>query len=169
LGNPSGDRKSSLSLEDRIHPDYLGKSVLYPTHYLATGWGARSLSCNELGTAFGLPAWAGLSYLQPDQVFPFVPIQVMDGCLKGILSSSPKTTPLQTPLPREVIPTSEQTWLPRLQKFLPHSWVNANLVTAKAVKQDNAGVPTHLWDKHCTLVLPHVGPALGQLRRLLLR
>jgi hypothetical protein len=42
--NPSRDQKSMLSLDDRLHPDYLTKPVLYPTHYSATGWGSRSLS-----------------------------------------------------------------------------------------------------------------------------
>jgi hypothetical protein len=166
--NPLGDQNSTLSLEDCLHPLELGKLVLYPTHYSAMGWGARTLSTDELGIAFGLAAWARASSLQTIQIFPFVPIQVMDGCLKGLLSSSPKLTPLHTPLPQIVKPLSEQTWLPHLQKFLSHTWVDANLVTAKAVKRDNAGVPTHLWDKRCTLVLPHVGPALDRLRRLLL-
>lgn len=41
------------------------------------------------------------------------------------------------------------------QVFLTHAWVDANLVTDKAVKQDEARVPTHLWDKQCSLVLPY--------------
>jgi hypothetical protein len=43
------------------------------------------------------------------------------------------------------------------------------LVTEKAVKHDEAGAPTHLWDQQCTLVFPHVSLALNKLRRILLR
>jgi hypothetical protein len=42
-------------------------------------------------------------------------------------------------------------------------------VTDKAAKRDDAGVPTHLWDQHCSLVLLHTSPALETLRRLLIR
>jgi hypothetical protein len=45
--------------------------------------------------------------------------------------------------------------------------MDADLVTSKAVKNDKAGVPTHLWDQRCALVLPHVTPALDRLRVML--
>jgi hypothetical protein len=50
-----------------------------------------------------------------------------------------------------------------LHKFLPHLWIDVGLVTKKAVKSDEAGVPTHLWDQRCTLVLPRVTPVLDRL------
>jgi hypothetical protein len=43
--------------------------------------------------------------------------------------------------------------LPLIGKYLVHSWVDATLVTEKAGKADNAGVPTQLWDQGATLVL----------------
>jgi hypothetical protein len=119
----------TLSLDDRLHPAHLDSLVLYPTHYSATGWGSRVLSADKIGIAFGLPAWARLASLTVTDIFPFVPIQILDGCLKGILLSSPKTTPLHTPLPQEARGAVNKTWLPRIQRFLPHSWVDANLVT----------------------------------------
>jgi hypothetical protein len=166
---PPGLKSTDLTLNDRLHPDHLATPVLYHTHYSATGWGVRPLSVDEVGIAFGLPAWARLASLTLENSFPMVPIQIMDGCLKGILSTVPKVTPLKTPAPQTALTACHTTWLPRIQKFLPHSWVDSNLVTDKAVKRDDAGVPTHLWDKRCTLVLPYASPALDLLRKLILR
>jgi hypothetical protein len=38
-------------------------------------------------------------------------------------------------------------------KYLPHSWVDDSLITEKAGKADDAGVPIHLWDQRISLVL----------------
>jgi hypothetical protein len=89
LGEPS----PHLSVNERLHPDDFTKSVLYHTHYLATGWGSQQLSIGEVGIAFGWPAWARKINLQLNPSFPSVPVQIMDGCLKGILDSIPKPIP----------------------------------------------------------------------------
>jgi hypothetical protein len=158
----------TLSLDQRLHPTDLTCDVLYHTHYSTTGWGKRSLSANEVGIAFGWPAWARKGSADLLAAFPSVPLQIMDGCLKGITSTAPRLDPLKTPaLP--VIPVSAHfSWIPLIQKFLPHTWVDSGLVTAKAAKRDDAGVPTHLWDRRCSLVLPHTTPVLDNLRRLIM-
>jgi hypothetical protein len=51
--------------------------------------------------------------------------------------------------------------------YLPHSWVDASVVTAKAVKYDNADAPVHLWDARCLLVFPHAQALLPLLRKWL--
>jgi hypothetical protein len=164
-----GKSDSTLSINDRLHPCDLGRTVLYHTHYSATGWGSRQLSVDEIGIAFGWPAWARHFTSQLTPVFPSVPLQILDGCLKGIVESLPGLNPLQTPLPTPGLPASDRSWLPRIQRFLPHSWVDDELITDKAAKRDDAGVPVHLWDKRCSLVLPHVTPALQTLRLWLTR
>jgi hypothetical protein len=63
----------------------------------------------------------------------------------------------------------DRSWLPKIQKFLPHSWVDSALVTNKATKRNNAGVPVHLWDQRYSLVLPNCTPAIPILRALLAR
>jgi hypothetical protein len=165
LGKPS----SELSLNDRLHPSDLGRSILYHTHYSATGWGIRQLSVDEIGIAFGWPAWARAFTMTLGPFFPSIPVQILDGCLQGILKSTPRHDPLQTPMPQPGALVASSTWLPGIQKFLPHSWIDPDLITDKAAKRDDAGVPVHLWDKRCTLVLPHVTPALDTLRFWLTR
>jgi hypothetical protein len=92
----------------------------------------------------------------------------MDGCLKGLIATVPRVNPLWTRIPMPIVPCSNRSWLPTIKMFLPHTWVDTNLITTKAAKGDHAGVPTHLWDLECMLVLPHVSPALATLRKLLI-
>lgn len=159
----------TLSPDNRLHPDDLLREVLYHSHYSATGWGSRSLSADKIGIAFGWPAWAQRCSSTCLATIPRVPIQVMDGCLRGITSDTPCADPLCTPGMAPLPSSQDTSWLPGIQKFLPHTWVDSELVTDKAAKQDNAGVPTHLWDLGCTLVFPHAGPALPIFRQWLMR
>jgi hypothetical protein len=59
--------------------------------------------------------------------------------------------------------------LPLIGKYLVHSWVDATLVTEKAGKADNAGVPTQLWDQRITLVLAVPVRILNIVRKALFR
>jgi hypothetical protein len=149
-------------LDERIHPDDLGRIVAYHTHYSATGWASRSLSPDEVGIAFGWPAWARQGS-QLSSALPSLPLQILDGCLKGILSSIPRDYLLSTPSPTPAGGACDRSWLPSIHKFLSHAWIDAAIVTDKAAKRDDAGVPTHLWDQRCSLVLPYVTkPALDR-------
>jgi hypothetical protein len=95
---PSVDSRAlSLGLKDRLHPSKLSSEILYHTHYSATGWGIRSLTTDEVGIAFGWPAWARKSSLTLDTAFHCVPLQILDGCLKGIIKSGQRRDPLITP------------------------------------------------------------------------
>jgi hypothetical protein len=99
--------------------------------------------------------------------FPSTPVQIMDGCLKGLIATVPWVDPLRTS-PSATVPKSHRSWLPTIKK-LPHSLVDTKLITAKAAKCNDAGIPTHLWDRPCMLVLLHATPALAILRRLLIQ
>jgi hypothetical protein len=59
--------------------------------------------------------------------------------------------------------------LPLIGKYLVHSWVDARLVTGKANKADNAGVPTQLWDQRVALVLAVPVRILNIVRKALFR
>eukprot|EP00978_Attheya_sp_CCMP212_P047073 scaffold421213_cov65-Attheya_sp.AAC.1 len=61
-----------------------------------------------------------------------------------------------------------ETWLPLLGVCLSHSWIDSSIVTAKAAKRDNAGIPEHLWNQRIILVLPHVSSFLDCFHTLLL-
>jgi hypothetical protein len=63
-----------------------------------------------------------------------------------------------------LIGTPTWTWLPLLQKYLSHELVDSSLATNKAVKRDDADVPSHLWNQRCLLVLLHLGMALPILQ-----
>jgi hypothetical protein len=68
-----------LSLDDLLHPEDLTVKVLYHTHYLATGWGYLLLSVDEVGIAFGWPAWAQKFNVVLSPSFPCIPLQIRDG------------------------------------------------------------------------------------------
>eukprot|EP00978_Attheya_sp_CCMP212_P030779 scaffold114412_cov49-Attheya_sp.AAC.1 len=55
--------------------------VRYPTSRFASGWAIRSLTCDEIGVAFGLPAGIR-GVLTQRTVFPLVPIQILYACLE---------------------------------------------------------------------------------------
>ena len=60
------------------------------------------------------------------------------------------------------------TWLPELGKFLPDTWCDESLISAKAVKSDDDPVPEHLWTNRITLVIPSATNSKGfQLLALL--
>jgi hypothetical protein len=122
------------------------------------------LPIDKIGIAFGWPVWARKLNPCLGQSFPSVPLQILDGCLQGLTFSTLWPSPLLTPSPQATVPSCGGTWLPTIQKFLSHLWVDAALVTGKAAKRDDTCVPTHLWDQRCTLVLPSVAPALKTLR-----
>jgi hypothetical protein len=122
------------------------------------------LTSNELGIAFGLPSWLWHSGQQVLS-FPLVPLQILDGCLQGILPLIAAAPVLPMIIPAPIGPDSTRIWLPNLQQFLPHSWIDSLVVTAKAVKHDDAAAPTQLWDTRCTLAMPHIAPALPPLWR----
>jgi hypothetical protein len=85
----------------------------------------------------------------------YVPLQILDSCLQGLMFSTPWLSPLQMPSPHVCVPSCMWTYLvPTIQKFLLHLCLDAALVTNKAAKHNDAGVPIHLWDQRYTQVFP---------------
>jgi hypothetical protein len=124
--------------------------------------------------AFDFPAWLCSGELLPTD-FPVVPIQIMDACLCAVLD----TRAFQTPLAPQIFSMEDSsletaTWLPGVEKFLPHSWVDESVITDKAVKHDDTDVHTEMWDWRITLLYPW-SPATGHwvlsffCRRLMLQ
>jgi hypothetical protein len=158
---PSGE---TLTMADRLHPDLKDIEVTFQTSFIASGWGRRNLTLDEIGVAFGFPSWLRLCASSLD-VFPVVPIQILDGCLRALPQATTRHVAIVPPLPPALVEASDSTWLPAVERFLPHTWVDASLVTDKAVKHDNADAPTHLWDARCALVCPGSEALLPVLRR----
>jgi hypothetical protein len=159
--------KEAIPATRLLHPSGLQNEVIYRSSFTSTGWGSRSLSVDELGMAIGFPSWLRRSLMLAS--FPVVPIQILDGCLRGILPQITARQTLPTITLAAPVVESHQTWLPSLQKFLPHSWINTSVVTSKAAKRDDAAAPTHLWDARFLLVMPHVARGLPLLGRRLMR
>jgi hypothetical protein len=134
----------------------------------AVGGAVASLP-GELGNAFGLPVCLSLGGLE-EGMFPFIPVQVLMGCLDSLIQSNlPVLQLLSTPARRILAPVPTSTWLPNIQKRLDHAWIDQTAVSAKAAKSDTSRVPTHLWDQQILLPLPGVHGGLPFLRSRLMR
>jgi hypothetical protein len=152
-----------------LDPRYLERPVAYQTSYSSSRWGSRALTPDEIGLAFGLPARLSLGGLGLE-MFPIVPLQVLSGALDSLGGSSTRVLqPLDTPSRRVLAPIPLSTWLPSIGKRLDHSWIDITAVSAKAAKNDNSRVPTHMWDQRILLPLPHTEAGLPYLRSRLMR
>ena len=152
--DPVDPSTESLSLDSTgiLHPFDLQRPILHPTSFYRSGWGVRPLTPEELGIPFGFPAWLRTGGLSLD-MFPCVPLQIMDACIREVLDTSDFESSLAVRLFTTREAPSEATWLPGIKRFLPHAWVPvADVITDKAVKHDDAAVHTAMWDNRVTLL-----------------
>jgi hypothetical protein len=156
------DLDSAMTIDGILHPSDLCRPIVHETSFFRSGWGVRSLTPDELGIAFGFPAWLRSGGLTAD-MFPLVPLQILDACIRELLAAEDFHTPLCAEVYAPPLPPTEATWLPALQRFLPHTWVPGSLVTDKAVKHDDAAVHTAMWDNRITLVFPWAPARAGWL------
>jgi hypothetical protein len=84
---------TGIDVDGILHPADLERPVIHPTSFYKSGWGIRALTPNELGIAFGFPAWLRAGGLTQD-LFPCVPLQIMDTCIREVLEPSCFTSPL---------------------------------------------------------------------------
>jgi hypothetical protein len=83
------------------------------------------------------------------------PIKLILSCLGAVKHSVPSHenhVPTRLPIPMSLVPAS--TYLPLLERWLPHTWADATLVTDKAIKADDAEVAFRIWDQRILLVIP---------------
>ena len=152
---------------DWIVPNALSQPVQFPSGFLKGSTGARSLSPNELGVAFGflqhLMTWV------THYVLPCIPLQVLYVILGNVPCGSPLALAGLPRLPNvEIAPISTKTWIEDLQVFLPHTWFADEQVAVVAAQHDKALVPEWLWNNLVTMVLLHVSVrSLNILRRFL--
>ena len=148
----------SLDINGILHPLDLEWPILHPTSFYRSGWGCRSLTPEELGIAFGFPAWLRAGGLTME-MFPCVPLQIMDACIREVLDDTAGfVSPLAARLFDTPVAPVGATWMPGIKRFLPHAWVPEDVITDKAVKHDDAAVHTAMWDNRITLVHPWSPP-----------
>jgi hypothetical protein len=103
-------------------------------------------------------------------MFPFVPVQVLAGCLDSLGNCSGRLVqPLATHGPQVLAPLPKATWLKSIGKSLDHAWIDQSGVSAKVAKSDRARVLTHMWDRRILLPLPGTQDGLPYLRSHLMR
>ena len=76
---------TALLVGSRLNPDNFDQEICYRTNFFANGWGIRKLIVDELGIAFGLSSWLRARKLKPHHLEEVVPVQIIDGCLQGLL------------------------------------------------------------------------------------
>jgi hypothetical protein len=91
--------EEALGVANRINPGHFDQLVAYCLAFSRTGWGLQQLTPDELGMAFGLPSWLRTNDLLATH-FLFVPVQIMDGCLKTLCGSTSTNVTYQLPTPK---------------------------------------------------------------------
>jgi hypothetical protein len=122
------------------------------------GGGGRKLIPEEIRDAFDIPSWL----LEFPQVSP--PIKLLLSCFDAVQHRVPaqdNLVPARLPTVMASVPAS--TYLPLLERWLPHTWADATLITNKASKADDAEVAFSIWDQRILLVIP---PCISLLQRI---
>lgn len=96
-----------MTPQSRLDINHLSRELLYQTRQTSSGWGLRALTPDEVGIAFGLPAFQRLGGLTMGR-FPLVLLQIMDGILKAYGREKSHQTPLSFGLPYRVQPYPTQ-------------------------------------------------------------
>jgi hypothetical protein len=125
-------------LDDILQVGHYDCPLHYPTSFSASGWGSRPLTTSELAKAHGYTQYfAGRSDFD-SRFLLLPPLQILDAVLDGTASLLVTPDTAVSTLPPRLIcktPVEEptQSWLPHLQRFLPHTWVDQSLITTKAM------------------------------------
>ena len=147
--------------------------VVFPTHATRSKWGVRELTSKEIALCLDAPLWIisnpvllGL-FSQHHAEGLIIPLKMLQAPLQSLLVALAPASP--GPLQANVLtPTCSEdprgSWLPLLNMWLPHSWVDASSVTAKAAKHDDAEIYTGVWDSRISSVLPCSSATLTTLR-----
>jgi hypothetical protein len=177
----------ALSAQELLSPLHLEQPVMCSTRFYSSGWGIRSLTTGELASAFGFSVRLRMGEISKLSFNVCVPIQLLHSILLPVLTSTGPTIgckrhkiqwdPIREPRligTGSVLDTdgalAKRSWLPSIQRWLSHQWIDPELVTATAAKRDDACVPTSLWDARLTLLYPGVTRLhLETLRSWLLR
>ena len=97
-------------------------------------------------------------------------LQILDALLSPVLDVMPSSSASSTPFLVYTYSVEDNiTFMSSLQRGLPHLWKQNDDVSSKAVKSDNALVPTFMWDAHIFSLFPSfMSPLLHTLRQVVL-
>ena len=164
--------------QDTLDRARLDWPVVYPSHFSFTGFGRRSLTGDELCSAFDVPNWMKppsavlTNWMDTDVFSSMLPLQLFSAVLDDTVPLIAPALSLDTPTPPSVDvgdASSHGPLLVDINKFLAHSWIDPGLISEKAVKADDAGVATGMWDKRISLVLSVAVDAMNKIRTMILR
>ena len=170
---PSAIKPDSFLTSNHLLPiQHVSTTIEYRTSFTSTGLGYRSLSKKEIAACFGYPS-SGRRYKFTTESFPIVPAVIGELTLQLYFSASNRKsnqTRKPRPLPLEFVEDSRGTYLPTLNKFLPHLWSQDATTTVASTKSDTAQAEEKLWNLR---ILPLFQQAevghLDTLRRFLMR
>ena len=162
-----------LTLNQFLPVTHLNANILVPSTFAASGFGVRKLTSSELLIAFGFPSTFGHLSVEPSDLIPIVPLQILDSLLRpaalSLSTPSVSTSVPQFTLAPPSLPNSG-TYLPSLGRVLPNAWCLEKEHVQQAAKEDDAPVNYSLWNLRITSVLPHISIELCDwLRARLLR
>jgi hypothetical protein len=156
----------------------LALPVVHPSHHSFAGFGHRSLTGDELCSAFDIPNWMkpspGVlqSWMDTDLFSSMLPPQLFSAVLDETVPLLAPAFEIDKPTPPSVDvgdASSHGVLLVDINKFLVHSWIDPGLISEKAVKADDAGVATGTWDKRVSLVLSVAVDAMNEIRTMIFR
>ena len=151
-----------------IPVQHLLELVQFPTHFSHNGLGYRKLLPKELARIFGFST-IEQPILYTSDMFPVVPIQLMDSLLNPYLTSVRHTSqPLESlnlpPIHNEV----GYTFFPLLKQKLTHHWAHVSDPKAVVATNDMAEINQSIWDQRTTLLFPHIKPPILNVTRKLI-
>ena len=127
-------------------------AVVAPTVFSATGWCSRELTEKEKLAILGLPADT-----MPTSLLSLTPPLLLQMAVDAGSHNwarptiTPSTAKIEAPAE---ISTPDGDFLSDIGLFLPATWADPTLISSKAVKADDAAVPTQMWDQRILSVLP---------------
>jgi hypothetical protein len=81
-------------------------------------------------------------------------VQILDGILSALVDTKVTVPSFIPKIFRVSIPVPiTQTWLPSLQRFLSHDWIDLEKVTDVAAKHDDEAVPVSLWNRRISSII----------------
>ena len=159
---------SFFTLMDRLPLRELSSAFIQlPSRFQKSAFRYRKLSTKEQHLALDLPLWAMSAAIRVPTFQPLKPASAIGDFLLGQFGLSLNSLGWDPLLPL-LLPKAEPKgfFLRDLGRWLPSDWIDLSLISDKAVKSDDADIPTQLWNNRIDLALDCSTNLLPPLRRL---